>query len=158
VWVEAEDFTDCNWQRNVDTAKAAWASGGKCLGGFRERGETAMYVVDLVRPLDPATLHLRFAREMSGGCLSLSVDGEPDPRRTCIALDPTGGWGYSSDEWEFARLDIGQLAAGKHLLIFRADGPANVNVDGFYLGPSNLAPRNELTSGRIAPLKPRSTD
>ncbi len=144
VWVEGEDAVSINWERAIDTRKAGNTSGGKCLGGFRSLGQTASYVVELSADLPEACLHLRFARDMAGGKLRLMVDGKPAGRRSTFSLPTTGGWGTEPQHWQRARAPIASLAAGKHLLQLIAEGAANVNLDGFYVGPADLAASMEM--------------
>ncbi|MGD8240990.1 MAG: carbohydrate-binding protein, partial [Armatimonadota bacterium] len=144
VWVEAEHAASVNWERNVDAAKPGTTSGGKCLGGFRQAGETAAYVVDLPADLPEACLHLRFARQMSGGRLRITADEERAARGATFSLPHTGGWGTAMGHWQAAKAPIGPLTAGKHLLQLTAQGAANANLDGFYVGAADLAPSMQL--------------
>ncbi|MFQ5809052.1 MAG: glycoside hydrolase family 2 TIM barrel-domain containing protein, partial [Armatimonadota bacterium] len=144
VWVEGEDAASVNWERNVDEAKAGATSGGKCLGGFRHAGETAAYVIDLPADLPEACLHLRFAREMGGGRLQIRLDGGRPARGSTLSLPHTGGWGTAMGHWQTARIRLGPLTAGKHLIQLTAEGAANTNLDGFYVGATDLAPSMRL--------------
>ena len=144
VWREGEAFLSQSGSSAVDLKVAA--SNSQCLGmgwGSR-RGDFVEYEVELPFDLPLVVLHLRYAREGRWAAeLDVYASGKLIGTSPSLVLKPSGGWGYKAGEWEYQKLLLGSMEAGKYKIKFVSlidDG--GVNIDGFFIaGESFRVPR-----------------
>jgi beta-galactosidase len=149
VWIEGESITKSK-NAQVDISKAAQTSGGKCLGGFREEGDYAVYAFRIDYPIANARLVLRYARQdHSGAYLGVDATHSGGTSSQWSRIASTSGWGKADGEWGMMEIELGTLQPGPVMIELTAKwGPANLNLDGFYLlEPGMKAPR-ELKGGK----------
>jgi len=157
VWIEGEAYYD--QVGSVRPDRPPFGSRGECLGAHwaGRKGDFALYRIWLERPLEDATLHLRYARlPQSDSHFDLFCDAKPVPRR--LALTSTAGWGHlRDDEWRYEAVPLGAMKPGWHevKLVSLAD-ENNTNIDGFFLAPPGFqapAARNQIEAYPQARLR-----
>ena len=141
IWHEGETFLSQSGSNDPDFKSSA--SNGQCLGmawGSR-RGNFAEYDVDLPFNLPRAALYIRYAREGRWAAeLDVYASGKLIGASPSMVLKPTGGWGYTAGEWEYGKLLLGSMEAGKYRIKFVSLVDfGEVNIDGFFIADESFA-------------------
>jgi hypothetical protein len=112
------------------------------MGWGSRRGDFVEYEVDLSLNLPVAILYLRYAREGRWAAeLDVYASGKQIGMSPSMSLEPTGGWGYDTNEWAYQKLPLGSMEAGKYRIKFVSlvdDG--GVNMDGFFIADESFRP------------------
>jgi hypothetical protein len=129
---EGEDFKEKSGG-NIDLKPAA--SKGKCLGDRWGEKPTdyVTYGIELSEASESTLLVIRAAIE---GSLPLSYDVFLDGNLIRTAtLSPTGGYGYTENEWKCFSIPLGRVTKGAHnLMIKPVRSGLIMNIDCFALG------------------------
>jgi hypothetical protein len=108
----------------------AGASNSKALGSFwgRRSGDFASYRFALPRRVSDARLCLRYAFEgRESYSFSLVIDGS---LADVLTIPPTGGFGYTRDQWKIVETGLGDLVQGEHeLRLVSARDGQTLNLD-----------------------------
>lgn len=116
-----QEFERGGW--HTDAKASSLASGGKRVSWFDNTARATYVSFDLAQPVPKAVLFVRYAVAGQGdGALGVSfgpadatTKPEAVPARAALRLRPTG----SFDKYAWASLPLGDLPAGKHMLVVR---------------------------------------